>query len=295
MNHLVSVVIPTYNAIAYLPEAVNSVLSQTHQELEVLVVDDGSTDGTCELDVLGDRRVEYIRITHTGGPASPRNVGIKQSRGELVAFLDADDAWRPAKLERQIEHLHRTGAALVYCDGEVIDATGKRVRASYHENMQTPSGDVFIHLYSNNFIPASSVVVRREALAKVGPFSAEAKFKGVEDYELWLRISAGFRIGYLTEILFRYRERAGSLSDEDQLANYARLLAVWERHYARARSTGDHMATERLWRTCKLLAELTPKGDLPARMTWKLRALRYFPIWKRTPRDLAREVWWWLK
>jgi len=201
MNSLVSVIIPTYNAYKYIGDALDSVLKQTYDNYEIIIIDDGSTDNTDKIiqTYLPNDKIHYIKIKHSGLAAVARNQGIKVSRGSYIAFLDADDTWSPNKLKEQIE-LFDDHTALVYSDGEFIDQNRKySARVKFHQ------GIVFDKLILKNFIATSSVVVKKTILDKVGLFSENPKLKVGEDYDLWLRISQKYSIDYSSKNLFGHR------------------------------------------------------------------------------------------
>jgi glycosyltransferase involved in cell wall biosynthesis len=184
---LVSVVIPTFNCADFLVEAIRSVLVQTYEDYEIIVVDDGSTDHTeAALEQFGNR-VSYIGQA-PGGPSVARNRGILEARGELIAFLDADDLWRPTKLSRQVEYLnHHPEAALVYTDFTRGPHPGSNNDSRLRAYKPRDPADPFHALLEENFIATPTVVVRREALARSGLF--DPTLKGSEDFDLWLRLA----------------------------------------------------------------------------------------------------------
>src|SRR5688572_15366487 len=166
---LVSVVIPAYNAARFLPRAVESVLNQSYRPLEVTVIDDGSTDDTARVLEPYRGAIHYLRQPN-GGPARARNQGIAQTRGELVAFLDADDLWLPNKLSIQVRSLQdNPRAGVVHSDTFYLDnTTGVQSRRG---NPPTDfTGDCYPLMFQRNRITLSTVVVRRECLEQVGGF-----------------------------------------------------------------------------------------------------------------------------
>jgi teichuronic acid biosynthesis glycosyltransferase TuaG len=215
MAHLVSIIMPAYNASRHIAESVQSVLAQTYPHWELLVVDDGSTDDTAEVVhrfVASDARVRYFSRPN-GGQAAARNTGLREARGDLVAFLDADDLWLPEKLESQLAVLDSTGAHLVYCDGYVFYDDGSPDRADFFAVVPgaADAATMLRLLYAYNRIPTLSVVVRREALDRVGMFDESRRIQNCEDYDLWLRMArAGCSFYGMPEKLMRYRRHAQS-------------------------------------------------------------------------------------
>ena len=205
----VSVVIPTYNAATMVEQAIQSVLAQTYRDLEIIVIDDGSTDDTENVVRPFGERVRYFRQENQGVSAA-RNFGIKQARGEFIAFLDSDDLWAPEKLAEELPCLEGDPQlGLVYCDWAVI--SGQEVlHASYLETLPASSGYVFDELVQSGFILTSGVVVRRTCLNDVGDFDKSLSI--AQDYDLWLRISYNWKVQLVAKRLFTKRNLDGSLS-----------------------------------------------------------------------------------
>jgi glycosyltransferase involved in cell wall biosynthesis len=189
----VSVIIPTYNQASYLPEAIRSVLGQTFQDFEIIVVNDGSTDNTSqEMVNFSDPRIRYFSQENRG-PSAARNTGILASVGEYIAFLDSDDVWLPRKLELQVELLDsKPEAALVYSDACLFDDRTGAVTGKFLDGKRVFSGKVLKHLLSVQFIKTSTVVVRRGVFETVGRF--DESMREVQDREMWLRIAHQFNI-----------------------------------------------------------------------------------------------------
>jgi glycosyltransferase involved in cell wall biosynthesis len=225
---MVSIVIPTYNRARDVCDAIDSVLAQTYRQLEVILVDDGSTDNTAEVVAAYADRVHYVLIPHSGLPSRARNAGLDMARGEYVAFLDSDDLWLPQKLEKQVAAMEadaQTGLvccnALIMIDGEVQPGP------HYLSEKQGRSGAVLLDLIHGNFVIASTAVIRRTLLTEVGSFSEDPSLKAMEDYDLWLRVAAVSRVRYLPEPLAIYRDApAASIRREQSPASYYRGMAL---------------------------------------------------------------------
>jgi len=223
----VSTVLATYNHGRFLAGAVNSVLGQTLPDVEVIVVDDGSTDDTPEVmrRYRGDTRVRYHRGDNRG-PAAARNTGIRLARAPLVAFLDADDLWLPAKLERQVRLFAVNPAlAVVYSRRLLQDQAGRHLA---YEQPALYRGDVLQQLFLTNFICLSSAVVRRDALARSGLFDERIKRASSEDYDLWLRLARDHPFDYVDEPQVLYRTSRGSEAHRCE-ARLRTALAVMRR------------------------------------------------------------------
>lgn len=207
---LVSVVIATYNYGEYLAGAIESALGQTLTDIEVIVVDDGSTDDT--LQVLDryrdDRRVRVVQLDHSGQPAA-KNAGIRQCRGEFVAFLDADDLWLPTKLEKQIS-LFRGDPELgvIHCRFQPMDEHGRLLMIMEERPMYR--GWVLDKFILKPFVCFSSSMIRRTTLTELGCFDESLPL--AIDYDLWLRASVRYRFDHLDERLVLYRSGHANLS-----------------------------------------------------------------------------------
>jgi glycosyltransferase involved in cell wall biosynthesis len=213
MTSKVSVVVPTFNYGHFLAGALQSALDQTFLDLEVLVVDDGSTDDTPAVitPFLADVRIRYFRQANQG-PAAARNFGIEQARGSLVAFLDADDRWLPSKLAKQVPlFAAQPELGLVYCRRRCIDADGWPLE---HRQPVMHRGLVLAQLFRDNFVCFSSAVFRREALLAVGGFDQAVEHS--EDYDLLLRVTRRYPVDYVDEPLVVYRTGHGNLSSQSE-------------------------------------------------------------------------------
>jgi glycosyltransferase involved in cell wall biosynthesis len=217
----VSVVIPTYNSAAFLRGAIQSVLSQTYSDFEVIVVDDGSTDNTESVAHSFGDRVSYVKQENKGAGAA-RNHGIKRSQGKYVAFLDSDDLWLPGKLTEQIPLLDRESKiGLVYSDWAVVPEQGE-AEPSYLRNRPAASGHVFDELIQCGFILTSGTVVRRSCLDDVGYFDETLSI--AQDYDLWLRICYRWKVALVNKPLVIKRNRDGNLSSNLPKTGAERIL-----------------------------------------------------------------------
>lgn len=211
---LVTVVIPTHNRCDLVRQAVASVLAQTWTNLELVVVDDGSTDGTREaLRSLADPRLRIISGAHSGNVALLRNRGVAASAGEWVAFLDSDDLWEPDKLGRQIHALEDSRAGWSYTGSALIDADGKGIpmRAGVFRAI---SGDVLKALISDETGACiCSIVVAREVFDAVGGF--DENLLSMEDLDFELRLAATAEAVALPDALVRVRDHVGRKTNNE--------------------------------------------------------------------------------
>ena len=221
----VSVVIPTYNRANDVVRCLDSLVAQTFRDFEVLVCDDGSTDNTAQMvERYRDKLdVRYYWAENFGGPARPRNAGVRLARGPYVAFLDSDDWWSPDKLAESVSRLD-AGADLVYHDMYVAASAGQRVfwRKRGARALRTPLFDDLIA--NGNAICNSSVVVRRELLLRIEGFSEEHALIAWEDYDAWLRISRLTERFSLLDKPFGYYWRGGG-----NISSPRRVIANLER------------------------------------------------------------------
>lgn len=191
----VSVIIPTYNRCDFVREAMASVLAQTFQDFELIVVDDGSTDGTADI-VREFPRTHYL-LQENRGVSAARNAGVAVSRGELIAFLDSDDLWQPQKLATQVAFFAARPDAHICQTEEVWLRNG--VRVNPRNKHRKPSGDIFAASLQLCLVSPSAVMMRRELFDHVGGFDEE--LLACEDYDLWLRISASEPVHLIAEAL----------------------------------------------------------------------------------------------
>lgn len=205
---LVSAVIPVFNGETFVAEAIESVLAQTYRPLECVVVDDGSTDGTARVLSTYGPRITSLRRPR-GGVAAARNAGAGAARGELLAFLDADDLWEPTKIERQVTLLREDRAlGLVYCGLAIIDGDGRHLGS-------VPAPDPSIAL-RNTLLDepppiglAQTAVIPREVFRAVGGF--DERLSTSADSDLAWRLAVRYRIAAVDEPLARYRRHPGQM------------------------------------------------------------------------------------
>jgi teichuronic acid biosynthesis glycosyltransferase TuaG len=278
MNPLVTAVIPAYDCEAYVAEAVASALAQTYRPLEVLVINDGSTDRTAEalrpftgLVTLIDRE--------NRGVYSSRNEGVERAAGEFVAFLDADDAWKPEKIARQMDVFARhPEVALVATRAEEIDAEGRPLARPPKESpgiYDRPASLYDELLNRGNPVSLSSVVARREALRRAGGFYDRERILSA-DYDLWIRVAAERPFYIMSEPLTRYRVLKNSLLHGSLEKEYGAQLGIIQRHRARFTSAGYRRRLAKLyldwaesafyqgdpqaWRRCRTSLALDPRN-----------------------------------
>ncbi|MBA4063457.1 MAG: family 2 glycosyl transferase [Isosphaera sp.] len=269
MTPTVSVVMAAKNYARFLPEAVGSVLAQSFADWELLVVDDGSADATpaAVRPFLADPRVRYVRSDRLG-QARAKNLGVRLGRGRVVAFLDADDAWEPTKLAKQLALLDADPAVgVVFCRRTLMDEAGNPLPPPTVP--PPPRGRVLDAMFVQNFVCFSSAVVRREVLSHVGAF--DPQWDLAVDYDLWLRVARHHAFDYVDEPLVRYRTGHGNLSKR-LLDRVDTALSIMRRHGAGVRPAA---VAEAYSSTCRTLAYVVRGSEPAAAARWYLRALRW--------------------
>jgi glycosyltransferase involved in cell wall biosynthesis len=237
---LVSVIIPAYNCAAYVREAVDSALSQDYPALEVIVVDDGSTDGTGAVLESYGKEIRLLSQENRGCAAA-RNAGIAHARGRYVAFLDVDDVWRPDKIGLQIAAMRRSGHAMSYSrfivwlpDADHGYPSAERMfgeeGAAHVSDCALLTGDTYGALLLDCIVWTSTVMVEREVLIEAGGFDESLQLG--EDYELWLRLSRRLTMLGIEEPTALYRQHPASITRSARTINYEylvlkRALGTW--------------------------------------------------------------------
>lgn len=224
---ILSTVIPAFNVEKFIVPAVESVLSQNFADLEVIVVDDGSTDGTAQsLTPIRDRRLQLITQPNKG-LAGARNTGIKAAKGKYIALLDGDDVWFPTKIEKQVSWMERDPTiGFTYTYSAYIDEYGEPTGQLWITTVAEPS---YLDLIIRNHVMASSVVVRRDCFSQAGIFNEE--LRACEDQELWVRIlhKTNYKGRLVPEVLAGYRVRSDSLTMnfEHQLLSARKVMEIF--------------------------------------------------------------------
>jgi glycosyltransferase involved in cell wall biosynthesis len=205
----ISVIIPAYNSADYIGNAIESALAQTCPPLEILVVDDGSTDDTAQVVASYPSPVRLLRQAN-GGPASARNHGAREAHGDWLALLDADDTWLPHKLEQQMPAAMQPAVGLI-----------ANYPAQAFPGLHEPVTVTFEMLWQRNRLMNSTVLIRRAVFEQLGGFDEDRNLICVEDYNLWLRVAAAdWQILAFPEGQYRYTPAPGNLSS--QIERYAR-------------------------------------------------------------------------
>lgn len=235
---MVSVIIPTHNRVDLLPRAIESVLNQSYKNIEVIVVSDGSNDGTDALmgHYVEDDRVRYINYTPARGGNYARNIGIEASKGEYIAFLDDDDEWLPTKIEKQIELMDvDDNVGLVYTGIECI-YVNEGVRYS---SIPTLRGDLSKEILFQNYVGSTSSVILRRSLCRACRF--DENLQALQDYDLWIRVLQGCKADVVLEPMVRYYNYRNQTQISSSTSKYVHAIDYINEKYA------------------ELFAKLTPK------------------------------------
>ena len=218
MAELVSIIMPSYNTAKYIAETVQSVLAQTYQDWELIIVDDCSTDDTDEVvrPYLSDSRILYLKIEKNSGAAVSRNRALREAKGKWIAFLDSDDLWMPEKLEKQIAFMEENGYHFSYTNYMEIDEASKPNGKSVTGPKKITKAGMF------NYCWPGCLTVMYDA-ETVGLIQI-ADIKKNNDYAMWLKVCKKADCYLLDEPLAKYRKRTGSISNHGYM-----MLVKW--HY----------------------------------------------------------------
>jgi glycosyltransferase involved in cell wall biosynthesis len=219
MQPLVSIIIPTFNRGDFLLKAINSVLNQTYQNFELIIVDDGSTDHTFEVtrSFVIQEKIKYIR-QENAGVSKARNKGAEVANGFYISFLDSDDEWLPLKLEKQIEYFKSNPKIEIAFTDEIWIRNNKRVNQKIIH--KKTGGRIFKQCIQQCFIAPSSVIMTRDLFCLMGKF--DETFTVCEDYDLWLKISSLYEIGLIDEALI-----IKNGGHDDQLSRKYFAMDLW--------------------------------------------------------------------
>ncbi len=288
MNPLVTVVVPTYQGEAFVRATIDSVLAQTFTDYELVVSDDGSTDGTLAIVASYGDRLRLVKQRNRG-VAAARNHAASAARGEFLAFLDHDDLWEPEMLATLVPMLREDPElGLVYSDALVIDKQGV-VRGRRGRFLRYHHGDVFDHLLHGNFIPVETTLMRTALYRDLG--GCDEALRYLEDYELCLRVARASRVGFHPGPLARYRVHDHNLSHERE-PMLVEWIAVLERLRAPERGLTAAQTTVVLAEESRLACDLAWRAlrrrDVTSANLWIARAGRRAPLRRRIQ---VRTLW----
>jgi glycosyltransferase involved in cell wall biosynthesis len=292
----VDVIIPAFNAAKYLPAALESVFSQTFDDWQILLVDDGSTDNTADvvapfLDRFGSK-IRFIRQSNRGLPAA-RNTAIRASTAEFLALLDADDLWLPCRLSESLKALaERPQAGLAYGLITYIDSEG-RLGGTFEGNRRNAQGRIAPYIYMRQVeLPCPTITFRRRCIDVVGIF--DEAMRATEDRDLWLRIALRYEVAFVPKVLAYYRVSPNSMSADSQRMLKAQLRFI-RKHYG---SEGCGLRSRQIaWaRVYKQQAEALMRQNRPwdALMS-SLRAVALYPLDMDNPRTAGSLLLNWIR
>lgn len=230
-NYGISVIIPTYNRGNVIGNTIESVLAQTYDNIEIIIVDDASSDNTAEIIAsYDDKRIKYYKNEKNLGPAGARNVGIGYAKFEFIAFIDSDVLWNKEKLKKQLEIILEQKYAICYCKVKRQTANGVKTHIipSEDEKRINLSGNIYQLLLSHNVVDTSTALIKKEVLNELGGF--EESIKAIEDYELFLRISQKYEFAFVDEVLVDSIDYGDGVDDEKRnTVNHLKAkLFVWD-------------------------------------------------------------------
>lgn len=242
--HKVSVIIPTYNRADYLKQTLESVTKQTYQNIEVFVIDDGSPNDEAAKVCANFEKVIYIKIDNSGGPARPRNIGIKRAKGKYLAFVDDDDIWLPTKLERQVALLEQNpDFGLVHGCCETINDKGELQNriVGRLRNPQEKHGSVSLKMIGRWTVMMPTSFVRKDVIDIVGEFNEKMPSAG-EDTEFWTRCSFETKFYYLDDPLVLYRVHNKNISKNKKayIELPLHLKKVLNKYYSEGKIDKNH-------------------------------------------------------
>lgn len=272
---IVSIVMAAKNYARFLPMAVESVLSQTFTQWELLIVDDGSTDHTPEAvrPFLPHARVRYFRSDKLGQPRA-KNLGLRLSRGEFIAFLDADDAWEPTKLEKQLALFQKQPElGVVFCRRSLIDEQSRPLPMKL--SPPPPRGRILDRMFVQNHVCFSSVVVRRVVFSHVGAF--DPQWDLAIDFDLWLRVAKHYAFDFVDEPLVRYRTGHGNLSKKllDRVDTALSIMHRAEEQFRVNEQVPAAMRAEAYASTYRTMGYVLRGSEPLTAAKWYLRSLRW--------------------
>jgi teichuronic acid biosynthesis glycosyltransferase TuaG len=222
-QNLVSIVTPVYKAEAFIEKTVRSVMNQTYQEWEHILVDDCSPDNSEAIIrklMAEDSRIKYVKLPENQGAAVARNTGIENAEGQYIAFIDSDDVWKPEKLEKQIRYMQENDYAFTYTNFQLVTEDGQPI----NESAPLPAKLNYTGLLKNTAIACSTVVIDRSV---IGDFRMPLVRKG-QDTATWLQILRKHDYAYaLNEVLGQYRQVEGSISSN----RIGALKRTWNTYY----------------------------------------------------------------
>ncbi len=232
MEKLVSIILPTYNGTNRIREAIRSVISQTYKNWELLVIDDGSVDGTEEVVsnlVESDKRIKYIKNENNLGIQKSLNKGIREAKGEYIARIDDDDTWCDAnKLKEQVEFLEKNSDHVLVGTGFI--ATNEKGEEVFRSINPQSDKDIRRRILNKSSFLHSSVIFRKDSAVKYGGYSELEDTKHIEDYDLWLKLGTIGKFANLAEYSVRFTLREGSISSKNKIIQFKKSIKLIKKY-----------------------------------------------------------------
>lgn len=269
---LISVVIPTYNRQCTLGRAIYSVLNQTYKKIELIVVDDASTDKTDLLiKSINDPRLSYIKLEANRGANHARNIGIERASGEYIAFQDSDDEWLAQKLEKQIELIESSEIKpdVVYCS--YLKVKGRDASYLPKPDELHRKGSLSQKLLQGNFITTQSLLVKSDVFKEVGLFDED--MKRLQDWELLLRIANNYELSFLDKPLLITYFSEGSITSKPHLLPEA-FLSIYKKHFSMIKSNNSEAIF-----CIQIAKSFINSGNIIKAIFWSFKAIKLSP-WK---------------
>ena len=248
LNDKVSVIIPTYNRSELLKKAVESLENQSHQNFEIIIIDDCSTDDTAEVvKGMGDNRIIYLKHDTNKGGSEARNTGIKQATGNFIGFLDSDDQWLPDKLEKQLKQFEgRPEVGVVYTGVQVVNEHNQPTR----KIVPAYKGEILPKLFESNCIDTtSSVLVKREILDQVQGF--DASLPSCQDWDLYIRLAQVTKFDFVKESLVLFYHHSGERITTNKKSVLTGHMSIFEKYKGLAKKQPKstfHRFTLTIWK-----------------------------------------------
>jgi len=222
----VSVIIPTYNRAKYISEAIGSIMSQTYNDYEIIVVDDGSTDNTKEVLKKYKEKIKYV-CQKNQGSAAARNRGVKESRGEFIAFVDSDDLLMPRCFELQVQALEKNPqAAFAYGKSGLVDEGGRCIKKIFSTKKRR-SGNIFEDLLFGSCIRTDTAMFRKACFNDIGGY--DKSLLRAQDWDMYLRMCKKYEVVFIDEVVAQYRYHgSNSVRDTEMLLNF--VLKIMNKH-----------------------------------------------------------------
>lgn len=231
---MVSVIIPTYNRAGIIKKSIDSVLSQTYDDLELIIVDDGSTDETKELiSSYKDIRIKYYSYKSNKGVVYARNYGMKMASGDYIAFQDSDDIWHKDKLEKQIKAMEED-CSVGFCYSRIqylLDNNRRVVLPQYDVDIRSMSGDILGNLLYDNLVACPSLIMKKECYDKIGGY--DDLFTALEDYDYAIRLAKEYKALFIDDILVDASMSLGGVSSSgtNYLVSSCYMLGKYKKDY----------------------------------------------------------------